>query len=73
MKAIAIDKLDEACDLTIQNAELCGILDRIQVLKNDLTEFNFDIINAKKFDLIVSNPPYILSEDMKTLQPEIYL
>lgn len=28
---------------------------------------------TEKFDLIISNPPYITTEDMKTLQPEVAL
>ena len=60
--------VNQACiQLAKENAEGIGVLDRIEFLKADINEF----IHPNKFDVIVSNPPYVSSEEFQNLQPEI--
>ncbi|KAI4463678.1 hemk methyltransferase [Holotrichia oblita] len=70
LKTIAIDKSEEACSLTRDNAKKHGVDNRINVIQMDINEISSEYFN-KKFDIIVSNPPYVPSEDILHLQPEI--
>jgi release factor glutamine methyltransferase len=60
----ASDISEEALKVAKKNAELHGV--KIKYIKSDL----FEHINGK-FDAIVSNPPYIKTEEIKTLQKEV--
>lgn len=51
---IAVDISDKAIELTQKNIEFNSVIN-ITTIKSDL----FENLNNKKFDLIVSNPPYI--------------
>jgi len=61
-----IDISDIAIEYANENAGL-NRLDNIKFIKGSL----FEPVRGLTFDLIVSNPPYIRSEDIKDLQPEI--
>ena len=61
------DISDAALELTCRNRDkLCGDKDRFSVVKSNL----FDDIEGK-FDLIMSNPPYIRTDVIDTLMPEV--
>ncbi len=62
----AVDKSRKACDAIRYNAARLGAGDRITVLHGDL----FAPVTGK-FDVITCNPPYIMPEDMRTLQREV--
>jgi release factor-specific protein-(glutamine-N5) methyltransferase len=65
-KVVAVDVSDEALCLASENAKLNDA--EITFVKSDLfTELNVD----ENFNVIVSNPPYIKSEDILTLQNEV--
>lgn len=65
-----IDISEDALRYAEENARLNNTKN-IQFLKGDLFE-PLRLMSPKiRFDLIVSNPPYIKSEDIKSLQPEI--
>jgi len=61
-----VEKFDEALEYTIKNAAHNNLL--VKIVKGD-------VLNTEGadglYDLIVSNPPYINDNDMKTLQPEV--
>ncbi len=61
---VGVDISDGAIDLATENAKLNEA--DIQFIRSDM----FEHIDGK-FDLIVSNPPYIKSEDVLTLQKEV--
>lgn len=62
-----------ACDLTARNAKNLGFDDRLRIVKHKLTsDSKLDDIEGN-LDLIVSNPPYVLRDDLRKLQPEILL
>jgi release factor glutamine methyltransferase len=64
----AVDMSCAALALARENANRHGILERIDFLEGDaLTALEPDV----QFDLIVSNPPYLASEEIKTLDPEV--
>jgi len=64
----AIDILPEALAIARQNAERNGLSERIRFLQGD----GFKVVPAGlRFDLIVSNPPYIPSGEIASLQPEV--
>lgn len=54
-KIIAIDISDEALALAAENAKLHGTSAQIQFIKSDW----YSNLPGKKFDFIISNPPYI--------------
>lgn len=70
-----MDQSTTACKLTQENAIAHGFAKRINVIHAKLAEdgtFNRSV-GTETFDLIISNPPYVPSEDMLALQPEIKL
>ena len=65
-RAIAVDISEEALEVTKFNAEKFHVEDRIKFFCGDL----FAPLTGK-FNAIVSNPPYIPTRDLKTLQAEV--
>ena len=65
---VSIDRSEEALQLAVQNAEANGVNDRITFLTQDfLTENNY----TKKYHCIVSNPPYISTDEYLQLKTEV--
>ena len=65
-KVVAVDNSKEALKVASQNAVLNGVL--ITFIKSNL--FNEIDLNTK-FDIIVSNPPYIKTSVINSLQKEV--
>ncbi len=64
----ALDASDDALALARQNAELNRLTERIDFFLGD----GFASLPPEsKFDLIISNPPYIASAEIETLEPEV--
>lgn len=67
-RIVALDISADAIAVAKQNATTSGMNDRIEFRCGD----GFATLNGDdKFDLIVSNPPYIASEDIATLEAEV--
>ena len=66
----AIDLADEALQVAQINAERNGVSDRITLIKMDAFE-PVDQLLLRRFDLLVSNPPYVSLEEYETLRMEI--
>ena len=65
-RGIAIDISPKAIKIAKKNVKNLKISNRIKLINKSIDQkFN------KKFDLIVSNPPYICSHDMKNLSKDI--
>ncbi|MGN0719334.1 MAG: peptide chain release factor N(5)-glutamine methyltransferase [Anaerovoracaceae bacterium] len=79
---ISIDKLTEGCKVTCsdisedalaiaeKNAANLGAKS-VKMVKSDMFEAFRGKLGNKKFDLIISNPPYIRSDVIASLQPEV--
>jgi release factor glutamine methyltransferase len=65
-KGVAVDVSSHALTVAKENAVLNGVVDRLQFV-----ESNWFTHVAGRFDLIVSNPPYIPSQDVLTLDVEV--
>ena len=66
---ISLDALNVAehnCKQIIDNQEINGSINQIQIIQSDLFQ-NIE----EKFDIIVSNPPYIKTEIIETLDKEV--
>ncbi|MEG6567104.1 peptide chain release factor N(5)-glutamine methyltransferase [Thermoanaerobacterium saccharolyticum] len=68
VKVYALDISDDALSVARDNAYENGVLDKIVFLKSDLFS---SVPKDVKFDVIVSNPPYIRSGDIDKLQEEV--
>lgn len=65
---VAMDVSPEALSTAQQNAAKNNVSDRIEFRQGD----GFAALKAgEQFDLILSNPPYIASAEIETLQPEV--
>lgn len=64
--AIACDISAQALEVAKVNAEILGLSNRITFLQNNWADGL-----KQKFDLIVSNPPYIPSKDIENLAPDV--
>jgi len=65
---VASDLSEDTLALARANAEKNGLQNRVEFRPGNLFEM---IAPGEKFDLIVSNPPYIPSGEMAALQPEV--
>ena len=65
-RVAAIDVAEPALDVARRNAHRHAVSDRIEFVRGDL----LDGVD-RRFDLIVSNPPYVPLRDRATLQPEV--
>ncbi len=78
-----IDISDDALEICKKNSEKQLVSDRLKLLKSDLFEilkqvqddgcegWDSDFKGWKKYDLIISNPPYIPSKEIEDLEPEV--
>ncbi len=56
-----------AAGIAVQNLSALGLLDRVRVVLCDL----FPLGSTERFDVIVSNPPYLSLEEFESLPPGI--
>lgn len=67
----AIDISKEAIKIAKKNASLNNVTKKIEFIQSDIFG-SISKLKYKKYDLIISNPPYIKTEEIKTLQREIH-
>uniref|UniRef100_A0A8C2WBV3 peptide chain release factor N(5)-glutamine methyltransferase n=1 Tax=Cyclopterus lumpus TaxID=8103 RepID=A0A8C2WBV3_CYCLU len=72
LKVTALDQSQDAVDLTRANALMLGLQDRLQIHCLDVMKETV-LSLCRHVSTLVSNPPYLFSEDMTTLEPEIFL
>ena len=68
-RAVAVDLSEEALAIARENAVLNGVSNRITFLHADVLSGN--ALGDALFDAVVSNPPYIVSDVIDTLEPEV--
>uniref|UniRef100_A0A3P8X4L2 peptide chain release factor N(5)-glutamine methyltransferase n=1 Tax=Cynoglossus semilaevis TaxID=244447 RepID=A0A3P8X4L2_CYNSE len=72
LQVVALDRSQEAVELTKENASRLKLQDRIQIHHLDfMTEADEACSRCSPVSVLVSNPPYLFSDDVKTLEPEI--
>ena len=65
-KATGIDISDHALKVCKINAYKLGVKNRVRLIKSDIDKFS-----NGKYDLIISNPPYIKNFDLKYLEKDV--
>jgi release factor glutamine methyltransferase len=66
-KGLGVDISEEALAVARDNAAHLGLAGRMALLRSDWTT----ALTDSDFDLVVSNPPYIASHVIETLEPEV--
>ena len=67
----AVDASEPALDIARRNASLLGLSERISFVHGSWFEDGFLQKTGSGFDMIVSNPPYIPTADIASLEPEV--
>ena len=67
VKIVATDISKKALEIAKYNAKLNGVLNNIDFIESNL----FEKLKNIKFDIIVSNPPYIATSEIKTLPKDV--
>nr|MCR4705860.1 peptide chain release factor N(5)-glutamine methyltransferase [Lachnospiraceae bacterium] len=70
-KGVGIDLSEEALSVACRNAEELLLSGRASFFQGDLFEALAKTGREEKFELLVSNPPYIRSDVIETLMPEV--
>ena len=65
-KGVGIDLSKKSVEIAKINAADLGLLNRVKILKSDIDNFEYG-----KYDLIISNPPYINNLDLRYLEMDI--
>lgn len=65
--AIGLDISEKALKVAKRNAEKHRVSERFDLQISDV----FEVLSNEKFDIIVSNPPYISSDEIQTLETEV--
>jgi release factor glutamine methyltransferase len=66
-KGLGVDVSEEALAVARDNAAGLGLAGRTALLRGDWTAG----LDSESFDLVVSNPPYIATDVIATLEPEV--
>lgn len=66
-RVTATDVSEAALAVARENAEVLGLAGRVRLLAGDL----FEPVAGERFDLVVSNPPYLAEEEAEGLPPEL--
>ena len=66
-RVTAIDASADALALAAENAERTGLAGRVTLLEHDLATG----LPGGPYHLVVSNPPYVLPEEIDSLEPEV--
>ncbi len=66
-RILALDSSSAALELARENARLCGL--EVEFRAGDIRDAEFG--DAPRFDLVVSNPPYVRPEEIESLEPEV--
>ena len=66
------DISEGAIDVAKDNAKKNGVSDKVRIVQGDLFAPFKKLFRKQKFDMIVSNPPYIEKAVIPTLQKEIF-
>ncbi len=64
--ATGVDLSQDCIEICRYNANKLGVSNRIKLLKSDVDNLNF-----RKYDLVISNPPYIKKLDFNKLNKEV--
>jgi release factor glutamine methyltransferase len=70
-KVVGLDINSETIETAKKNAKLNEVENRLMFVKKNI--FNSIDIGDNHFDVVVSNPPYVSSEDFVGLEPELRL
>lgn len=62
------DLSTDALDVARRNVAEHGLTDQVEVIQSDL----FSALKGRRYDLIVSNPPYVGLEELESLPPEYH-
>lgn len=65
-QVVAADLSPDALALAADNIADYGLEDRIELVESDV----FDALQGRRFELILSNPPYVTAAAMEALPPE---
>lgn len=68
LEVTAVDLSPAALEVARENAQTHGVAERIRFLPSDVYE---GLAANEQFDLIVSNPPYITTEEMQHLDADV--
>ena len=68
---IAIDISPPAVEIAKNNIEKLGLTDRVTVEQGDLFEPIKRMVDARPFDMIVANPPYIATDQLAELDKSV--
>jgi release factor glutamine methyltransferase len=68
-KVYAMDKSLEALETAKENAKLNSVEDRIDFINYSI--MNGNNLSTKKYNIVVSNPPYVPAVEFPKLQPEL--
>ena len=63
---VGVDISKKCLDISKINSKKLGVTNRIKFFKTDIDNFNYG-----KYDLIISNPPYIKKFDLRYLEREV--
>ena len=69
---LAVELVPETAALARENLASLGLSARCEVLTGDLRDGDSLLPPGERYDVIVSNPPYVTAEEMNGLEPELY-